>query len=170
LKCLSDQECRAWLAPLGVELDPQDGTSIVGGATESVWFEISDSCRRQSIAVKTIFYFFPDDCRWLLWLREWGHKPSEEYPEIWNEIRRKNHEKRSIIEAPGHLFEPHEKELAAGMLRLAMLFGWGAFLLSAPLSHSLFISSSELMKLYATSPDVPDAVSEQFKIWRPLKL
>jgi hypothetical protein len=168
MRCLTELECRDRLALLGVALIPPYGLTVYGNQLVSRTFEIPDSCRLQAQVIKKLFHLYGDDRRWLLWLRDWGIWHSEEYPEVWQEIREGHGEERPIIDAPGHLFEPHEKPLAEGMARLTMLFGWDAFLFSEPLSHCVFMSNDNALDVFAGSLDALEELSREVGRFFPL--
>ena len=135
MKCISAAECEQRVQNLDLTIEVQVLRFVNGRVPASRALKIPDSARRQALGVNTLFRAFPDDTNgWLLWVLEWGVWPDEEYPELWYEIREHHGERRPIIEAPGHLFAQEEQGLARGMTRLAMLFGWTAFLIPDPAS------------------------------------
>ena len=155
MRCITTAECEEKVQGLNLKIEGEFVRLINGRVPVSREFQIPDSTRRQALAINEVFRAFPDDTReWLLWALEWDIWPSEEYPELWDEIREHHGEHRWLINAPGHLFAQNEKGLARGMMRLAMLFGWTAFLIPVPASFVVFIDDDELMSL-----DAPDASS-----------
>ena len=155
MRCITTAECEEKVQGLNLKIEGEFVRLINGRVPVSREFKIPDSTRRQALAINEVFRAFPDDTReWLLWALEWDIWPSEEYPELWDEIREHHGEHRWLINAPGHLFAQNEKGLARGMMRLAMLFGWTAFLIPVPASFVVFIDDDELMSL-----DAPDASS-----------
>ncbi len=132
MKCLSAAESLALMSTLGFE--PAGQAIVTSRSDRPTWAEwrITDSAARQSLMVNAAFDLLPRNASCLLWLREWGVWPSSEFPALWYEIRERNLERRSLEEAPGHLFSVDERELARGMARLAVLFGWDALITSIP--------------------------------------
>jgi len=155
MRCMTTPECEEKVKTLNLEIDGEFVRRIDGRAPVSREFKIPDSTRRQALAINELFRAFSDDTsEWLLWVLDWDRWPNEEYPELWNEIREHHGEHRWLIDARGHLFAQDEKALACGMMRLAMLFGWTAFLIPNPVSFVVLIDDDELMSL-----DAPDATS-----------
>jgi hypothetical protein len=151
MKCMTAAECQQKAQGLNLEVDGQILRLINSMVPASRRLEVPDSARRQALGVNALFRAFPDDTKgWLLWALEWGAWPDEEYPELWYEIREHHGERRPIIEAPGHLFSQNEQGLARGMTRLAMLFGWTAFLIPDPASFVVRLDCHELMELAAS--------------------
>jgi hypothetical protein len=148
MRCITAAECEQKARSLNLRIEGEFLKEINGRAPATVDFKIPDSTRRQALAINELFGAFPaDTSEWLLWALEWGVWPNEEYPELWDEIREHHGEHRWLIEARGHLFARNEKGLARGMMRLAMLFGWTAFLIPVPVSYVVFIDDDELMSI-----------------------
>jgi len=83
----------------------------------------------------------------LLWITEW---------EIWKEnwhlyykLRQSYGDLRLLHEAPGHLFLEHEAEDLASFLQLAMLNGWGGYILTAANQVNAFFSHDEFIRFFA---------------------
>jgi hypothetical protein len=150
MRCITTAECEQKMESLNLRVEGEFLRLIKGSVPASQEFKIPDSARRQALAVNAVFRAFPEDTsEWLLWALDWGAWPNEEYPELWDEIRENHGERRPVIAAPGHLFAQDEVGLARGMTRLAMLFGWTAFLIPNPVSFVVFIDDDELMSLDA---------------------
>src|SRR5262249_6209516 len=66
----------------------------------------------------------------LLWMTEWGIWPSSENWHLYYRLRQSYGDLRLLDEAPGHLFLEHEAEDLASFLQLAMLNGWGGYVLT----------------------------------------
>jgi hypothetical protein len=155
MRCITLAECEEKVKALNLEIEGVFVRRINGNAPVSRRFKIPDSTRRQALVINEVFRAFSDDTsEWLLWVLDWDRWPNEEYPELWEEIREHHGEHRWLIDARGHLFSQNEKALARGMMRLAMLFGWTAFLIPTPVSFVVFIDDDELMNL-----DAPNASS-----------
>jgi hypothetical protein len=155
MRCLTPAECEEKVRSLDIKIEGAFVTLIKGRPPVTREFKIPDSARRQALAVNALFRAFPDDTKeWLLWSVEWGVWPNEEYPELVDQIRERHGEHRPLFEAPGHLFAEDERGLARGMMRLAMLFGWTAFLVPNPAPFVAYIDEDELMSL-----DAPDAAA-----------
>jgi hypothetical protein len=152
---------------LDLKIEGQRLKLINGRAPASRELKIPDSARRQALGVNHLFGAFPDDTKeWCLWALEWGAWPEEEYPELWYEIREHHGERRPIREAPGHLFAQNEQGLARGMTRLAMLFGWTAFLIPDPASFVVRLDVRELMDIAASAETATaDVATEITELW-----
>jgi len=171
MRCITTAECEDKVQGLDLKIEGEFLRLINGRAPVSREFKIPDSTRRQALAINELFSAFPDDTsEWLLWALEWSVWPNETYPELWEEIREHHGEHRWIIHAPGHLFAQHEKGLARGMMRLAMLFGWTAFLIPSPVSFVVFIDDDELMSLDAPgASSISDVAAKIRDLWaKPL--
>src|ERR1700747_1385756 len=65
----------------------------------------------------------------LVWITEWGIWGSSENLHLYYKLRQSYGDLRLLHEAPGHLFLGHESEDLASFLQLAMLNGWGGYIL-----------------------------------------
>jgi hypothetical protein len=94
----------------------------------------------------------------LLWLTEWGIWPASENWHLYYRLRESYGERRLLEEAPGHLFLEHESEELATFLQIAMLNGWGGYVLAqADYANALF-SHDEYIDFYAAEPAVIEAI------------
>jgi hypothetical protein len=171
MRCITTAECEHKVKNLNLKIEGVFLRRINGKAPATLDFTIQDSTRRQALVVNELFSAFSDDTsEWLLWVLDWDLWPNEEYPELWNEIREHHGEHRWLIDARGHLFEQNEKGLARGMMRLAMLFGWTAFLIPDPASFVVFIDSDELMSIQAADgSSISDLAARVKDLWaKPL--
>jgi hypothetical protein len=167
MRCISTAECEQKVQDLDLRIDGQVLRHINGRAPASRELKIPDSARRQALGVNALFRAFPDDTNeWLLWALGWGARLDEEYPELWYEIREHHGESRSIIDAPGHLFSQDEQGLARAMTRLAMLFGWAAFLIPDPASFVVLLGDDEHLDLSASAGiTIGDVATEITELW-----
>jgi hypothetical protein len=83
----------------------------------------------------------------LMWITEWG---------IWNEnwhlyykLRQSYGDLRLLHEAPGHLFLGHESEDLASFLQVAILNGWGGYILTQADYVNAFFSHDEYIDFFA---------------------
>jgi hypothetical protein len=99
----------------------------------------------------------------LLWITEWG---------IWREnwhlyykLRQTYGDSRLLHEAPGHLFLDYEMEDLASFLQLAMLYGWGGYILTQADYVNAFFSHDEYIDFFASHEsnlaDVREALVEK---------
>ena len=66
----------------------------------------------------------------LVWITEWGIWGSSENWHLYYKLRRSYGDLRLLHEAPGHLFLGHESEDLTSFLQIAMLNGWGGYILT----------------------------------------
>jgi hypothetical protein len=85
----------------------------------------------------------------LLWITEWGIWPSSENWHLYYKLRNTLGEQRLLQEAPGHLFLQHETEDLASFLQVAMLNGWGGYVLAEADFVNAFFSHDEYVDFFA---------------------
>jgi hypothetical protein len=85
----------------------------------------------------------------LLWITEWGIWPSSENLHLYYKLRQSYGEPRLLQEAPGHLFLDYETEDLASFLQLAMLNGWGGYILTEANHMNVFFSHDEYLQFFA---------------------
>jgi hypothetical protein len=74
----------------------------------------------------------------------------EDPPPDWrrySEWRRSAGENRMLYDAPGHLFEPHEKLKLGQAIEFAIYMGWDAVLLARPLRCLITLSHDDLISV-----------------------
>jgi hypothetical protein len=85
----------------------------------------------------------------LLWVTEWGIWSSSENLHLYYRLRQSYDDFRLIDEAPGHLFLGHETADLASFLQIAMLNGWGGYILPAANYVNAFFSHDEFIDFYS---------------------
>jgi hypothetical protein len=85
----------------------------------------------------------------LLWITEWGIWPSSENWHLYYRVRQSYSDHRLLHEAPGHLFLEHETEDLASFLQIAMLNGWGGYVLTHADYVNAFFSHDEFIDFFA---------------------
>ena len=85
----------------------------------------------------------------LLWITEWGIWPSSENWHLYYKLRQTYNDLRLLQEAPGHLFLEHEREDLASFLQVAMLNGWGGYVLAQADYVNAFFSHDEYIDFFA---------------------
>ena len=85
----------------------------------------------------------------LLWITEWGIWPSSENWHLYYKLRQSYGDPRLLHEAPGHLFLEHESEDLASFAQLAMLNGWGGYILTHADYVNAFFSHDEYIDFFA---------------------
>jgi hypothetical protein len=84
----------------------------------------------------------------LLWISEWGIWPSTENWHLYYKLRQSYLEPRLLHESPGHLFLEHESEDLASFVQVAMLNGWGGYILTEADYVNAFFSHDEYIDFY----------------------
>jgi hypothetical protein len=174
MKCLTNSESEELARSLGISFDRNEPTLIGGAPPFSATVKIPFSARGQAVVANWIFDASGDSREWLLWARSWGIWPTEEYREIWNAVRERYGEERFLMESPGHRLDHTERDLARGLFRLTLLFGWDALLIAAPASLVTFVSHDEFLDLYSHDRAALDglvndieAAREKWNNWSP---
>ena len=89
----------------------------------------------------------------LLLLTEWSIWQGSENWHVYYRLRQSYDDSRQLHEAPGHLFLEHEAEDLASFLQIAMLNGWGGYVLTHADYVNAFFSHDEYIDFFA-KPDV----------------
>ncbi|MGD0734630.1 MAG: hypothetical protein ABR976_05760 [Terracidiphilus sp.] len=84
----------------------------------------------------------------LLWITEWGIWSANWH--LYYRLRQSYADQRLLHEAPGHLFLEFEAEDLASYLQLAMLNGWGGYVLTGANYVNLFFSHDEYIQFFST--------------------
>jgi hypothetical protein len=100
----------------------------------------------------------------LLWITEWGIWPSSENWHLYYKLRQAYGDHRLLHEAPGHLFLEYEAEDLASFLQVAMLNGWGGYVLPQADYVNAFFSHDEYIAFFAEREESLAEVREAFKI------
>jgi hypothetical protein len=102
----------------------------------------------------------------LLWITEWGIWPSSENSHLYYKLRQMYGDPRLLQEAPGHLFLEHEAEDLATFLQIAMLNGWGGYILVHAGDVNAFFSHDEYIEFFAENSDNFDEVRKGLESFR----
>ena len=98
----------------------------------------------------------------LLWITEWGIWPSSENWHLYYKLRQTYGDFELLHESPGHLFLEHESEDLVSFTQLAMLNGWGGYVLTHADYVNAFFSHDEFIDFYAAQPENLDDVRQYF--------
>jgi hypothetical protein len=98
----------------------------------------------------------------MLWITEWGIWPSSENLHLYYRLRQSYNDHRLLHEAPGHFFLQHEAEDLASFLQLAMLNGWGGYILAEAAYLNAFFSHDEYIDFYGRDESSIASVREAF--------
>lgn len=84
----------------------------------------------------------------LLLITEWGVWGSSENWHLYYKLRHSYGDHRLLHEAPGHLFLEYETEDLASFLQIAMLNGWGGYVLTEANYTNAFFSHDEYFDFF----------------------
>jgi hypothetical protein len=85
----------------------------------------------------------------LLWITKWGIWPGSENWHLYYKLRQTYGDLRLLQETPGHLFLEYEAEDLASFIQVAMLNGWGAYILAHANYVNTFFSHDEYIEFFA---------------------
>ncbi len=75
-------------------------------------------------------------------------------------------DKRSLAEAPGHLFRPDEDDSGISFLAIAVFFLWDAYLLNGTGELAVLVSHDEFGVAFARSPDAWFPLEQRLEVFR----
>jgi hypothetical protein len=156
LRFYSKQECEEWLS--GKERVKPD--TIPDIHTEQLHYP-QEPYRIFSVAA-WIASSLPHRMPVLLWITEWGIWPSSENLHLYYKLRQSYGDPRLLHEMPGHLFLGHESEDLASFLQVAMLNGWGGYILTQADYVNAFFSHDEYIDFFAQLENNLTGVREHF--------
>jgi hypothetical protein len=90
----------------------------------------------------------------LVWITESGIWGSSENWHLYYKLRQSYGDLRLLHEAPGHLFLGDESEDLTSFLEIAMLNGWGGYILTAANYVNAFFSHDEYIDFFATQGEL----------------
>ncbi|HYL92150.1 MAG TPA: hypothetical protein VEW69_03235 [Alphaproteobacteria bacterium] len=99
----------------------------------------------------------------LLWITEWGVWPSSENWHLYYKLRHTYSDHRLLHESPGHLFLEHEAEDLTSFLQVAMLNGWGGYVLTQADYVNAFFSHDEYIDFFATHDENLERVRKELR-------
>jgi hypothetical protein len=85
----------------------------------------------------------------LLLITEWSIWSSSENWHLYYRLRQSYGDRMLLHEKPGHLFLEHEAEDLASFLQIAMLNGWGGYVLTHANYMNAFFSHDEYLDFFA---------------------
>jgi len=89
----------------------------------------------------------------LLWITEWGIWPSSENWQLYYKLRQTYGDFELLQDVPGHLFLEYESEDFSTFLQVAMLSGWGGFILTSANYVNAFFSHDEYIDFFTSTPE-----------------
>jgi hypothetical protein len=103
----------------------------------------------------------------LLLVTEWGIWGSSENWHLYYKLRQTFGDQRLLHEAPGHLFLEYEAEDLASFLQIAMLNGWGGYILTSANYVNAFFSHDEYIDFFAEHSGNLDDVRKMLGTGQP---
>jgi hypothetical protein len=98
----------------------------------------------------------------LVWITECGIWPSSENWHLYYKLRQSYGDLRLLHEAPGHLFLGHESEDLASFLQIAMLNGWGGYVLTQADYVNVFFSHDEYIDFFSRHDGNLEGIRKEF--------
>jgi len=123
LRFYTQEECELWLS--GRKRMKPD--SAPGLQTQRFGYPLA--FQRLVFVARWVATSLTYDMPALLWITEWGIW-SENLLHLYYRLRQSYDDHRLLEEAPGHLFLQYEMEDLASFLQIAMLNGWGGYILT----------------------------------------
>jgi hypothetical protein len=147
MRFYTKEECAAWLR----ERDRAKPDEIPGAHCQHVWHrDIGENFLQMARWIAdSLTYRMPV----LLWITEWGIWGSDENWHLYYRLRTSYGDNRLLHEAPGHFFLDYETEDLASLLQVAMLNGWGGYVLTQADYVNVFFSHDEYLHFYAAFDD-----------------
>jgi hypothetical protein len=153
VRCYAKEECELWLEKRHRALPTEAGYRLEYGA----------EIHRLAYVSTWIADHLPYKQSVLLWMTEWGVWPSSENWHLYHLLRKSHGEHRLLEEAPGHLFFGHEAADLTSMLQIAMMNGWGGYVLTEADHVNAFFSHDEYVDFYANNPASLNGVRDALK-------
>jgi hypothetical protein len=140
------QQCEEWLAQRKRLRPDQDKSLPVER------FEYPNEAHRFFPIANAIAHSITHRRPALLWVTEWGiWSPSENW-HLYYKLRHTYGDSRLLHESPGHLFLDYEAEDLSSFLQLAMLSGWGGYILTEANYVNIFFSHDEYIDFFTPTP------------------
>ncbi len=132
MRFLTSEECGDWLARRRLDPAPATLADPVSGRRPGYEFRIPDDAGRRVALCRHLWGKSGDEQRHgsLLVITNWSLWPSGEHFPLFIRLRNSFGERRGLIDAPGHVFEPGEGDDGLSFLCLATLFLWNYSLYS----------------------------------------
>ena len=144
---LTHSECAGWCRAHGFPVHESDSDGrpaprVLEAGTRIAVVYPEDSRHKVQLSREVVTRLAHDQ-EVLLWLDDWAVWPSSQHMPLFTRFREALGEKRPRIEAPGHLFQPRERDDAISVLAMAMLFFWDCHVLPGGIGPAFFTSHDE---------------------------
>lgn len=157
MKCLAANECSEWLRVRSIiespyKLDPPP-------ETHCFQFEPPMTPNRLTAFTRALFGTLGDFSGALVVFTDWAlYQPDE--MALMDSLRRGHGERRRMLDAPGHLFGPHEEAETIGYCYLTVTFCWSAYLYLASGNATLHFWEGDLIDFWSPEKRVTETVRE----------
>lgn len=122
-------------------------------------FEVPERPTRLTAFTRSLFDGFGEFSGALVVFTDWAlYRPDE--MALIQSLRRGSGEQRSLIDAPGHWFEPTEQTDAIGYCYLAVIFGWSAYLYLTSGALTVLFWEGDLIDVWSSDEALPKTIRE----------
>lgn len=108
-----------------------------------VKFSIPEDAGRRVALVKNLIASIDPNAELFVQIGDWSVWQSGQHMPLFDRFRQVFGESRPLIEAPGHVLAPAEREDAISILVVSVLYLWNCHVLSAHGDQALFVSHDE---------------------------
>jgi hypothetical protein len=145
----SFSECADWCAAHGFRTRHIAGFSVGPDPdlTEQDFrftrFSIPDDAGGRVALAKNLIGVLDDSAELLVQISDWAVWPSGQHMPLFSRLREAFGDRRPLIEAPGQIVPPSEREDAVSILVLSVLYLWDCHVLSSTGDQALFVSHDQ---------------------------
>ena len=167
MRFLTPTQCVEWCAQHSYPAGPQEHYTVPKADKNPEGFHFAeftlpgDSGRKVALA-RSLYSLIDSNSELLLWLGEWSVWPSSGHMPLFTRFRSAFGEHRNLIDAPGHLVTPLERDDGIAVVLLSLVFVWDCHVISSSGRDALFISHDEYG--WFGSRDAADAGSAAQKL------
>ena len=163
MRCLTKDECSAWLKEQGITEEPYEAEKC------PTKFASQIDVPSKPIGLSKLIRFLLVHCPRtfngaLLVARDWPFYTPDEMLVV-DALRRCHGESRHLIEAPGHLFGKDEIHECAALANLVMTFGWSAYVYEINDGTTYNLWEGDLIDYWSDNSDVADHVTKALKVF-----
>lgn len=147
MQCITESQIDEWLDQRSIQKDPYHGN-----ASPQFYIQFYPPTTHGSIDAFVRYYYelIETETDSLIHMTDWSTYKQSEMIAI-SGIRSGCGEDRMLINAPGHIVHPGEKEIGIALFSLSASFGWSSYLYS-PQDHStLFNWEGEIFDFWTNS-------------------
>jgi hypothetical protein len=106
-------------------------------------FSIPEDAGRRVALAKNLIALLDESAELLVQIGDWAVWPSGQHMPLFDRFREAFGERRRLIEAPGHVIPPSERDDAVSILVLSVLYLWNCHALSSTGDQAMFVSHDE---------------------------